>query len=51
MKLIDNLNKNCVKIGVTYIERVEEAAMDLFYDYKSYMDIGEQGYVKSWIKG
>ena len=51
MKLIDNLNKNCVKIGVTYIERVEEAAMDLFYDYKPYMDKGEQGYVESWIKG
>ena len=50
MKMMKNLNKNCVKIDVTYLERVEETAMNLFHDYKLYMDEGEQGYVKGWTK-
>ena len=49
-KMMENLNKNCVKIDVTYLKRVEEAAMVLYHDYKPYMDEGEQGYVESWIK-
>jgi len=49
-KMMESLNKNCVKIDVTYLERVEAQAMILFQDYKPFMDAGEQGYVERWIK-
>ena len=49
-KMMEMLNKNCVKIDAKYLERVEAAALILFQDYKPFMDKGEQGYVESWIK-
>ena len=48
--MMENRNKNCVKIDITYLERLETEAMVLYHDYKPYMDKGEQSYVKSWIK-
>ena len=49
-KMTESLNKNWMKIDVTYLERVEAQAMILYQDYKPFMDTGEQGYVESWIK-
>ena len=49
-KTIESLNKNFVKINVTYLERIEAQAMALCHAYKPFMDEGEQGYVASWIK-
>ena len=49
-KMMECLNKNCVKIDVKYLKKVEVEASILFQDYKPFMDAGEQGYVKSWIK-
>ena len=50
MKMMENLNKSCAKNNVTYLERVEEAAMDLYHDSKPSMGEGKQGYVENWIK-
>ena len=40
-KIMESLNKNCVKTNITYLETVKAEAMVLYHDYKPCTDKGE----------